>query len=72
MTITKQIPYNKKKSPTLFTRTAFIAEILACFLVYQKFISKYEQIPTNSQPIKNWTKSDEVTKINIQKVKNDK
>jgi len=66
------IPNNKKKSPTLLQITALIADLLACILVNQKLINKYEQKPTPSHPTTITTKLLAVTKINIKKVNNDK
>ena len=36
----KMIPNNKETSPTLFIIKAFIADLFASILVYQKFINK--------------------------------
>ena len=66
------MPNDKPKSPILFTIIAFIAALLACILVYQKLINKYEAKPTPSQPINIWTKLLAVTSINIKKVNKDK
>jgi hypothetical protein len=44
---------NKEISPNLFIIIAFIAALLAAILVDQKFINKYDIIPTPSQPINN-------------------
>jgi len=59
-------------SPTLFTTIAFIADLFAWILVYQKFISKYEHNPTPSHPINNCNILSAVTKINMKNVNNDK
>ncbi len=59
-------------SPIRFTIIAFIADLLACILVYQKLINKYEHSPTPSHPTNNCSKLSAVTKININHVNNDK
>ena len=59
-------------SPTLFTTMASIADLLACNLVNQKFINKYEHNPTPSQPINSCIMLSDVTNINIKNVNNDK
>lgn len=60
--------YNAK-SPTLFIKTALIADLLASGLKYQKFINKYEANPIPSHPKKNCIKFDDSTIISIKKVK---
>ena len=65
-------PKLKLKSPILLTIIAFRAALLACILVYQKLINKYEQIPTPSQPKNNNNKLSEVIKKAIKKVNSDK
>jgi hypothetical protein len=50
---TKAIADNIPTSPILFIKIALIADLLACTLVYQKFINKYEDKPTPSHPINN-------------------
>ena len=54
----KMHPLAAKKlmSPTLFTTIAFKAALLACNLVNQKLINKYEHRPTPSQPKNTITK----------------
>lgn len=42
------IPKVKLQSPTRFTINAFIAALLACILLYQKFTNIYEHTPTKS------------------------
>ena len=59
----------RKKSPIRLIKIAFKADLLACNLVYQKLISKYEDIPTSTQPRKNCNKLSENTKLTIAKVK---
>jgi len=49
-------------------KTAFKADLLAAILVYQKLISKKEQIPTPSQPQNIRIKLLETIKNNIKKV----
>ena len=66
------IPMVNAKSATLFTSNAFIADLFACILVYQKLINKYEHNPTPSHPKNNITKLSPVIKINIKNVNNDK
>jgi hypothetical protein len=51
---------------------AFIAALFAAILVYQKFINKYEQKPTPSQPKNNCKKLPAVTNIIIKNVNKDK
>jgi len=46
------IPRVKPKSPTRFTRNAFLPAWLALFLPNQKPMSRYEHRPTPSQPRK--------------------
>merc|ERR1712148_26667 len=65
-------PIRKPTSPTLLTIIALIAALLACILVYQKLISKYEVNPTPSQPINICTTLSAVTKNIIKKVNRDK
>jgi len=65
-------PKLKLKSPILFTIIAFRAALLACILVYQKLINKYEAKPTPSHPTNNCKKLFDVININIQNVKKDK
>jgi len=68
----KSIPKNKKISLILFKKTALNADFVAITLVYQKFISKKEHIPTPSQPQKNNNKlSDKIRNIikNVNKSK---
>lgn len=62
------IPNKKKISLILFTKTAFKADLLAAILVYQKFMSRYEQIPTPSQPQKINNKLSDKIKNIIKKV----
>jgi hypothetical protein len=69
--INKQVN-NNNTSPVLLAITANIDDLLACILVYQKLINKYEDIPTHSQPRNNCTILFEVTNIIIVKVNNDK
>ena len=59
-------------SPTLFTTIAKIADLLACSLVNQKLISRYEHKPTPSQPMNNCNTLSAVTKINIKNVNKDR
>jgi len=66
--ITK-IPKSKPKSPTRFTIKAFIAALLACILVNQKLIKRYEHKPTPSHPKNNCMKLFAVISISIKKVK---
>ena len=61
---------NIAQSPTLLTNNAFMADLLAWILVYQKLINKYEQIPTPSQPMNICTILSAVTKNSIKKVNN--
>jgi len=65
-------PIRKPTSPTLLTIIALIAALLACILVYQKLINKYEVNPTPSQPINICTTLSAVTKTIIKKVNKDK
>jgi hypothetical protein len=51
---------------------AFIAALLACILVNQKLIKRYEHNPTPSQPINNCNKLFAVTKTSIKNVNSDK
>jgi hypothetical protein len=66
------MPVNKNKSPTLFTKKAFVAALPACILVYQKPINKYEQRPTTYQPKNKTNKLEEETNNNIKKVNNER
>lgn len=68
----RAIAENKKKSPILFIKIAFKADLLACKRVFQKLINLKEHKPTPSQPIKKIKKLLLVTKITIEKVNNDK
>jgi len=63
---------NSAISPSLFVITANKDALLACIRVAQKFINKYEQIPTPSQPINNCSKLSESTKKIIKNVNKDK
>lgn len=56
-------------SPNLFIIIAFIADLLASGLAYQKFINKNEDKPIPSHPIKSWTILPDVTIKAIKKVK---
>ena len=47
-------------------------DLLACILVYQKLINKYEDKPTHSQPKKSCINVFDVTNINIVKVKSER
>jgi hypothetical protein len=47
------IPSNNPISPILLIIIAFIADLLACILVNQKLIKRYEHKPTPSQPMNN-------------------
>ena len=61
-------------SPIRFTTMAFIADLLACILVYQKLIKRYEHNPTPSHPINNCNKLSDVTNTimkNVNKLKYD-
>jgi len=62
----------KKKSLILFTIIAFIADLLACSLVNQKLIKRYDDKPTPSQPKNICKKFPAVTNSNIKKVKMDR
>ena len=66
------IPINNPISPNLFIIIAFIADLLAWILVYQKLINKYEHNPTPSHPIKSWIKLELDINIIIKKVNRDK
>jgi hypothetical protein len=66
------IPIARAASPTLFTIIALIADLLACNLVYQKLIKRYEHSPTPSQPINNCKILSAVTNISMKKVNSDK
>ena len=65
------MPIVKLKSLIRFIIMAFKADFIACILVYQKLISKYEHNPTPSQPKNNWIKLSAVIKINIKQVNNE-
>jgi len=67
-----QIAKTKPRSPTLLTSIAFIADLPACILLYQKLISKNEAKPIPSQPKNINTKLSAVTKTSIKKVNKDK
>lgn len=66
------MPIIKKASAILFISIALKAALFAAILVNQKFINRYEQSPTPSQPTNNCNKLFEVTKINIKNVNKDK
>lgn len=66
------IPIVNAKSPTLFNIIAFIADLFACTRELQKFINKYEQIPTPSHPTNKTTKLSPVINIIIKNVNKDK
>jgi hypothetical protein len=66
------IPKIKNTSAILFIIIAFNAALLAKIRVNQKFINKYEQSPTPSQPKNICKKLSAVTKNNIKKVNNNK
>jgi hypothetical protein len=52
-------------------KTANKADLLAEILVNQKLISKYEQIPTPSQPTNKWNRLEEVTRRIMKKTNNE-
>jgi len=54
------------------TTKALIADLLACNLVNQKLISKYEHKPTPSHPINKIKKLSPVIKTIMKNVNNDK
>jgi hypothetical protein len=62
----------KPTSPILLITIAFIADLFAWILVYQKFINKYEHNPTPSHPINNCNRLSPVTNIIMKNVNNDK
>jgi hypothetical protein len=62
----------KNTSATRFIIIAFKAALFAKMRVNQKFINKYEQTPTPSQPKNSCIKLSDVTKNNIKKVNKDK
>jgi len=66
--VIKTIPYKRKISLILLIKTAFKADLLAAIRVYQKFINKYEQIPTPSQPKNINNKLSDTNKKSIKKV----
>ena len=49
----KPRPRTKLKSPNRFTNKALMADLFAFTRVNQKFTSRYEQMPTPSQPKNN-------------------
>jgi hypothetical protein len=51
---------------------ALIADLLACILVYQKFISKYEANPIPSQPKNITSKLSADISISMKNVNNDR
>lgn len=61
---------DKKKSPTLLTTMAFIADLLASTHVNQKLINKKEQTPIASQPKNNCIKFSLVTRTIMENVNN--
>ena len=61
-----------KKSPTLFTSIAFIADLFACARVNQKLIKRYDETPTPSHPTNICKKLFDVTKTSMKKVNKDK
>jgi hypothetical protein len=71
-TIAIEIPDNKNKSPTLFTKKAFVAALPACARVYQNPINKYEHKPTPSHPKNSTNKLLEETNNSIKNVNNDR
>jgi len=68
----KNIPIASPQSPMRFTTIALKADLLACTLVNQKLINKYEDKPTPSQPKNICIKLPAVTRIAIKKVKNER
>ena len=68
----RNIPKASPQSPTRLTTIALRADLFAWSLVNQKFINKYEDSPTPSQPKNIWIKLPAVSKIAIKKVKKDR
>jgi len=66
------IPTNKKRSPILFIKKAFVAAFPACIRVYQKLINKYELSPTPSHPKNKTNKLLAGTKTSIKNVNNER
>lgn len=64
------IAIKNAKSPTLLTKTALKADLLAWILVNQKLIKKKEDNPTPSQPINAVIKSSDIKKTAIKTLKN--
>jgi hypothetical protein len=67
-----EIAIKNARSPTLLTVTAKMDDLFAWIRKYQKLISRYEQIPTPSQPTKIKKRLLEHTKMYIKKVNNDR
>src|SRR5699024_4379868 len=68
---TQAIPIKNPKSPTRFTKNAFIFAYVAVGFLNQKPIKRYDTRPTASQPKKSCMKLLDITSINIEKVKSE-
>ena len=68
---TAAMPITKPKSPTRLAMNAFRPAKMALGRVYQKPISRYDTMPTASQPKNSCMKLFAITSMSIEKVNNE-
>jgi hypothetical protein len=67
-----KMPSASAKSPTRFTKSAFIADLFACIRVCQKLINTNDASATPSQPTNICTRLSADTNTSMKKVKSDR